>query len=56
VAEGTHLVQVVLSSTCATYGVPEKITNREEHQQRLVNPYGFSKPGAGHLKEKEEAE
>src|SRR5271166_3677553 len=34
---------IVLSSTCATYGLPEKIPISEEHPQRPINPYGFSK-------------
>jgi UDP-glucose-4-epimerase GalE len=36
-------IPVVFSSTCATYGVPEKVTITEEHPQRPINPYGFSK-------------
>ena len=39
----TRLIPVVFSSTCATYGVPEKIPIPEEHPQRPINPYGFSK-------------
>ena len=39
----TRIVPVVFSSTCATYGVPEKIPIPEEHPQRPINPYGFSK-------------
>jgi len=34
---------VVYSSTCATYGIPEKLPISEEHPQRPVNPYGESK-------------
>jgi UDP-glucose-4-epimerase GalE len=34
---------VVFSSTCATYGVPDKIPIREDVPQRPVNPYGASK-------------
>jgi len=33
----------VFSSTCATYGVPEHIPITEDHPQRPINPYGFSK-------------
>ena len=33
----------VLSSTCATYGVPESLPIGEDHQQAPVNPYGESK-------------
>jgi len=35
--------QIVFSSTCATYGIPEGLPVREEHPQRPVNPYGESK-------------
>src|ERR1035437_10249942 len=34
---------VVLSSTCATYGVPKIVPIPESHPQRPVNPYGESK-------------
>jgi UDP-arabinose 4-epimerase len=34
---------LVFSSTCATYGVPEQIPIGEDHPQRPVNPYGESK-------------
>jgi UDP-glucose-4-epimerase GalE len=33
----------VYSSTCATYGIPEKLPIPEDHPQRPVNPYGESK-------------
>jgi UDP-glucose-4-epimerase GalE len=39
----TGTTPVVFSSTCATYGVPRQIPIPEEHPQRPVNPYGFSK-------------
>jgi UDP-arabinose 4-epimerase len=35
--------QVVVSSTCATYGVPDRLPIDEEHTQRPVNPYGHTK-------------
>jgi len=35
--------QIVFSSTCATYGMPEALPVGEEHAQRPVNPYGESK-------------
>jgi UDP-arabinose 4-epimerase len=35
--------QIVFSSTCATYGVPETTPLTESHPQRPVNPYGSSK-------------
>ncbi len=34
---------IVYSSTCATYGFPERLPISEEHPQRPVNPYGESK-------------
>ncbi len=34
---------IVFSSTCATYGIPEKIPIVEEMQQKPINPYGASK-------------
>jgi UDP-arabinose 4-epimerase len=36
-------IPVVFSSTCATYGVPERVPIPEEHPQHPINPYGFSK-------------
>jgi UDP-arabinose 4-epimerase len=36
-------IPVVFSSTCATYGVPETTPISEDHPQRPINPYGFSK-------------
>jgi len=34
---------IVFSSTCATYGLPDKIPINEDHPLRPVNPYGESK-------------
>jgi UDP-arabinose 4-epimerase len=34
---------IVFSSTCATYGEPERVPIAEDHPQRPVNPYGESK-------------
>src|SRR5262249_22822021 len=34
---------LIFSSTCATYGVPEKVPIREDHPQSPINPYGDSK-------------
>jgi UDP-arabinose 4-epimerase len=34
---------VVFSSTCATYGVPDRIPISEDHPQNPINPYGRSK-------------
>ena len=36
-------IPVVFSSTCATYGVPNVIPIPEDHEQRPINPYGYSK-------------
>src|SRR5437660_2179410 len=33
----------VFSSTCATYGVPDRVPIDEEHPQRPINPYGNGK-------------
>jgi UDP-glucose-4-epimerase GalE len=38
-----EVIPVVFSSTCATYGVPEATPIIEDHPQRPINPYGFSK-------------
>lgn len=35
--------QIVFSSTCATYGVPEHVPISEEENQKPSNPYGESK-------------
>jgi len=34
---------LVFSSTCATYGVPQRVPIDEDHPQHPVNPYGESK-------------
>ena len=39
----TRVIPIVFSSTCATYGIPEITPIPEEHPQRPINPYGFSK-------------
>jgi UDP-glucose 4-epimerase len=39
----TGVKKFVLSSTCATYGVPERLPLTEDHPQRPINPYGESK-------------
>lgn len=52
VADGLNLLEATLaagikkfvfSSTCATYGVPEKMPMTEDLPQRPINPYGESK-------------
>ena len=35
--------RIVFSSTCASYGLPERVPIDEQHPQRPVNPYGESK-------------
>jgi len=35
--------KIVFSSTCATYGAPEKVPITEDEKQAPINPYGFSK-------------
>jgi UDP-glucose 4-epimerase len=35
--------RMVFSSTCATYGEPERVPIDESHPQRPTNPYGWSK-------------
>jgi UDP-glucose 4-epimerase len=35
--------KIIFSSTCATYGLPERIPLTEDHPQRPVNPYGNTK-------------
>ncbi|HWE73710.1 MAG TPA: UDP-glucose 4-epimerase GalE [Stellaceae bacterium] len=39
----TGVKQIVFSSTCATYGLPEKMPIREDTPQHPVNPYGETK-------------
>ena len=41
VANGVR--RIVFSSTCATYGEPQRIPIDEEHPQLPANPYGWSK-------------
>jgi UDP-glucose 4-epimerase len=52
VANGLKLLQAavavgvkkfVFSSTCATYGPPDRVPMTEDHPQRPINPYGESK-------------
>ncbi len=37
------IVNIVFSSTCATYGIPESLPIPEDHPQSPINPYGASK-------------
>ena len=34
---------LIFSSTCATYGVPERVPIEEDHPQNPINPYGDTK-------------
>ena len=34
---------LIFSSTCATYGVPQRVPIDEEHPQKPINPYGDTK-------------
>ena len=43
VAVELGIKNIVFSSTCATYGVPENVPISEEEEQRPVNPYGEAK-------------
>jgi UDP-glucose-4-epimerase GalE len=36
-------IPIVFSSSCATYGIPESVPISEQHSQRPINPYGFTK-------------
>jgi UDP-arabinose 4-epimerase len=39
----TGISTVVLSSSCATYGIPQNLPIAEDHPQEPINPYGASK-------------
>jgi UDP-glucose-4-epimerase GalE len=39
----TDVKRIVFSSTCATYGVPERMPITEELERRPINPYGITK-------------
>ncbi len=39
----TGVGEIVFSSTCATYGIPDDVPIREDAPQRPVNPYGETK-------------
>jgi UDP-arabinose 4-epimerase len=41
---------IVFSSTCATYGVPERLPISEATPQRPINPYGFTKLAAERMR------
>ena len=35
--------RIVFSSSCATYGIPQRIPLTEDHPQNPISPYGFTK-------------
>jgi UDP-glucose 4-epimerase len=37
------ITKFVFSSTCATYGIPDKLPITEDLPQRPINPYGQTK-------------
>lgn len=39
----TGVKQIIFSSTCASYGIPERVPIDEHHPQKPINPYGESK-------------
>jgi len=39
----TGVNRIVFSSTCATYGIPQRVPISEDHPQSPINPYGFTK-------------
>jgi UDP-glucose 4-epimerase len=41
--EKAGVKRLIFSSTCATYGIPEKVPISEETPQKPINPYGESK-------------
>jgi UDP-arabinose 4-epimerase len=42
-ARRAGIERVVFSSTCATYGMPQRAAMDEAHPQAPINPYGFTK-------------
>jgi UDP-glucose 4-epimerase len=40
--------RIVFSSTCATYGIPNKVPISEDHSQNPISPYGFTKLAIEH--------
>ena len=39
----SRVSQIVFSSSCATYGIPDQIPVTEDSPQQPINPYGWSK-------------
>lgn len=46
---GAEVDKVIISSTCATYGVPLSIPITEDHPQLPINPYGRTKLMVEHM-------
>jgi UDP-glucose 4-epimerase len=38
-----NVTRIVFSSTCATYGIPQRVPIPEDHPQNPISPYGFTK-------------
>jgi len=47
--ERAKVPRLVFSSTCATYGEPERMPIREDTPQHPINPYGWSKLFSEHM-------
>jgi UDP-glucose-4-epimerase GalE len=43
-----QITRFVFSSTCATYGIPERVPITEDLPQNPINPYGFTKLAIEH--------
>ena len=40
---GSGIRNIIFSSSCATYGIPDSLPIREEERQKPINPYGRTK-------------
>jgi UDP-glucose-4-epimerase GalE len=40
--------RIVFSSSCATYGIPERVPITEDHPQNPISPYGYTKLAIEH--------
>lgn len=43
------ITRIIFSSSCATYGIPDKVPITEADPQRPINPYGMSKLMVEHM-------
>ena len=41
--KAAEIKQMIFSSSCTTYGIPDCVPIMEDHPQQPINPYGFSK-------------